>query len=850
MKKSFIAFFTAFACTVTTVSASVLGSGWVDGSSLLIGRGTSLYKNTFLSDQSGVGLQTEYYAEYTPNSDVRPVVVTGESIWGKRNITEAINYMEQNNMYPMIGINASFFSFQYGVPMGHVITNGEITSKDETTLDAVGFYEDGNAFISKLGIKTTAYFDEYEFDVPHINKYCQAVTNVMTLYTDDFGENTHAATETINVILTDIEGSLSIGGEISGTIEDIVTAPGAVDIPDGKLVMTVPKEGDEWVRTIINLMTTGERISIKSEATVDAERWNRVYNGLGSEGKRLLENGAVCSGLEAGAAPRTAVGITENGNVIFYVIDGRQSNYSYGVKQKTLAERLKELGCTEALNLDGGGSTSIAGVYPGQEAASVINSPSEGSLRKVTNFIFLQNMQEKSDTLGGLYLYPYSTHYLSGTSVQLYPAAIDGNFHYMSVPEVEYSMGNELGSVTSDGVLTLSGTGEAIVNVKSGEITGGATYFTYETPTSISVYDKDTNKTVTSVAGDAKSVISLSAHAYYGKKYLESEPKAYTWEIDSEMGTITDDGVLTLSSACGKSGELRVKAGDKVVKIPVSINEYAEDACYPVSYYVSDPGFVTAEVFSEKSPVDIDNCSFKIDGKEYINEALKVKVDENTFRISVAVDENFENEFHKLSLKAQNTDGFASYNKKSIENKDVENIFSDTNKHWAKNKISYLNKLGIVNGSDGYFNPDNSVTRAEFAVMLCKYLEINPEDYINTELNFADNAQIPSWAVNYVKAMTEKGIISGKENGGKLYFAPNDYITRAEAAALIVRIKSGNLKIRELEFSDAADVPSWALRSMKTAIANGFIGGYPDGTVLPNGNITRAETASVIYNVI
>ena len=82
MKKKIIACITAFLCFSQAVSASILGSGWVDGSSLLIGRGTSLYKNTFLSDQKGVGLQTEYYAEYTPNNDVRPVVVTGESDLG------------------------------------------------------------------------------------------------------------------------------------------------------------------------------------------------------------------------------------------------------------------------------------------------------------------------------------------------------------------------------------------------------------------------------------------------------------------------------------------------------------------------------------------------------------------------------------------------------------------------------------------------------------------------------------------------------------------------------------------------------------------------------------------------
>lgn len=851
MKKRIIALVTAFVCMASSVSASVLGSGLVDSSSLLIGRGTSLYKNTFLSDQKGVGLQTEYYAEYTPNEDVRPVVVTGDAIWGKRNIEEAIAYMEKNNMYPMIGINASFFSFQYGVPMGHVITDGEITSKDATELDAVGFYQDGNAFVSRLGIKTTAYFDEYEFDIAHINKYCQAVTDVMTLYTDKFGANTNASCETINVILGNLEGSVSIGSEVTGVVEDVVTASGGIDIPAGKIVLTIPSGGNEWIRTLVNLLTPGEKITIKNEATVDSDRWNGVYNAIASEGKRLLSGGEVCSGLGAGAAPRTAVGVKADGKVIFYVIDGRQSGYSYGVKQATLAERMKELGCVDALNLDGGGSTSIAGVYPGQPAASVINSPSEGALRRVTNFIFLQNMQDKDDTLGGLYLYPYSTHYLSGTTVQLYPAAIDRHFHYMPAPEVEFSMGNDLGTVTSDGALTLSGTGEAVVNIKSGDITGGATYFTYETPTSITVYDIDTQKNVTSINADAKSTIRLAGHAYYGKKYLESEPKAYKWQIDERLGSISD-GVLTLSAACGESGELTVRSGDTVVKIPVSINSYTDEASYPKADISVEEGCVNIEIYSENSEIDITGCSVKIDGKEYINndDTEKTQLDDGHMFISIPTDGNFNSGFHKILVKAQNTDGFSAYNKAAVMNSEPYNAFSDTDKHWARDTISFMNGMGIVNGSNGRFNPDSHMTRAEFTVMMCNYLGVNADDYKDCRLDFADSSQIPLWAQNYVKAMTENDIISGKQDGNKLYFAPNDSITRAEAASIMARTLDGNLKIGRLEYTDEGQIPSWARKNMAVMTANGFMGGYPDGSLNPNGNVTRAEAVTMIFNIM
>ena len=248
LKKRITAIIFVLAFFTTQVYASVLGSQWVEGGTLPFGGSTFLTRNTYLSDQKGVGLQTEYYAEYTPNSAVRPMVVTGDSIWGKRNLSQVMEYMQTQKLYPMLGINASFFSFQTGVPMGHVITNGEITSKDATVLDAVGFRQDGSAFMGKLGIQATAIFgaENYELDLTHINKYCQDSTEVVTLYTDEFGQTTKATPNTINITLDTNGQQPALGMIINGTVEKIEYAPGEVAIPEGKLIMTMNLNGNAW----------------------------------------------------------------------------------------------------------------------------------------------------------------------------------------------------------------------------------------------------------------------------------------------------------------------------------------------------------------------------------------------------------------------------------------------------------------------------------------------------------------------------------------------------------------------------------------------------------------------------
>lgn len=82
--------------------------------------------------------------------------------------------------------------------------------------------------------------------------------------------------------------------------------------------------------------------------------------------------------------PRTIIGEYANGDLIFIVVDGRQTDWSRGVTLERLLEKLVELGVKEGYNLDGGGSSTF--VYDGE----VLNRPSDGKPRPVvTNFIIM-----------------------------------------------------------------------------------------------------------------------------------------------------------------------------------------------------------------------------------------------------------------------------------------------------------------------------------------------------------------------------------------------------------------------------------------------------------------------------
>lgn len=105
---------------------------------------------------------------------------------------------------------------------------------------------------------------------------------------------------------------------------------------------------------------------------------------LGGKGI-LLRNGELISDFSveepttsfvSDRHPRTAVGVRSNGAWLFVVVDGRQPKVSKGMTLAELAALMKSLGCSDALNLDGGGSTTL------YLRGRVVNSPSDTGNRE------------------------------------------------------------------------------------------------------------------------------------------------------------------------------------------------------------------------------------------------------------------------------------------------------------------------------------------------------------------------------------------------------------------------------------------------------------------------------------
>ena len=143
--------------------------------------------------------------------------------------------------------------------------------------------------------------------------------------------------------------------------------------------------------------------------------------------------------------------------------------------------------------------------------------------------------------------------------------------------------------------------------------------------------------------------------------------------------------------------------------------------------------------------------------------------------------------------------------------------------------------------------PQGNITRAEVATIFYRLLKDEVREEIETDVNSFPDVNEDDWFNITVSSLANMGAISGYEDGT---FRPNEPISRAELASMAVRFyEAFDAEYEEGTFLDV-DGDEWYADAIAAAEELGIIGGYPDGTVRPNNNITRAETCAIVNRVL
>lgn len=205
----------------------------------------------------------------------------------------------------------------------------------------------------------------------------------------------------------------------------------------------------------------------------------------------IFENGHARSGLDnTTRASRTAIGIKADGTVVMLMVDGRQAPYSVGMTMAEVGAAMEALGCVQAVNLDGGGSSTFATQREGESENNTSAGltlrcrPSDGYERKVSNTIMVLSKAQPTGQFDHAVLTPNNEVYTPGSTVQFAAAGVDAAGGRADIPAgAAWTVLSGSGRIDADGAYTATDDcGEVTVGLQVNGKTVGQTAIQIQWP--------------------------------------------------------------------------------------------------------------------------------------------------------------------------------------------------------------------------------------------------------------------------------------------------------------------------------------------------------------------------------
>lgn len=424
----------------------------------------------------------------------------------------------------------------------------------------------------------------------------------------------------------------------------------------------------------------------------------------------------------------------------------------------------------------------------------------------------------------------------------------------------------------------------AVLNITDGYIdsnrahSGGAIYASADVNISdteiISNHAVDTNGTSTGMGGflyTKESAVKVTGD--FPIESNKSDGNGGAFCLESGSITIEDSQMCWLNEA-QTGGVIYTDSGDVTIKnvLMEENSAYIEGGCiYTVSGTVAieDSTFNLniadnmgtnneennggAVYMGEKASLDITGGSvFTNNTALHEGGAIYTENNTNFQNITTADDTEFDGntantlqEPSEFAASLSNI-GFASVSSASlltnphpINNYDIRfgevELVLDKDNHFAY----------FVGYTDGTIRPETDITRAETASIFFRLLSQDSRAAIWSKTNSFHDVESGKWYTNAVSTLANGKILNGYKDGT---FRPEEKITRAEFATIAVLFESDMTVPATNTFSDISG--HWAEKYIKIAAEKGYVSGYKDGTFRPNANITRAEVATMLNNVL
>jgi uncharacterized protein YigE (DUF2233 family) len=259
-------------------------------------------------------------------------------------------------------VNGGFFH-NYGQPVGFFVSDGKVVSMPEGDLPVFGVNQRGDFYFGQVQAKTSLIIPEGIVEIDGINRPPQP--GEVILYTPIYSQTTRYSEDGLNVVVRNYQ---------------------TADITRHSLT-PIPKDGFVIVDTTnqkLACLRLGDPVDLSVRLYPDFDFYSALQTGpwLIKNGRITVKPWEPLIGVTEVPAPRTAIGINKEGEVVLITVDGRQK-HSKGMTLNEFAKFLLESGITEAAALDGGASTTM--VIKGK----IKNKPSMGRERFVGGAVII-----------------------------------------------------------------------------------------------------------------------------------------------------------------------------------------------------------------------------------------------------------------------------------------------------------------------------------------------------------------------------------------------------------------------------------------------------------------------------
>ena len=772
--------------------------------------------------------------------DAYPIVMKGDTIYGKFKISGMVSYAESLGKNVLAAVNSDFFSMQTGVPLGVVIEDGEYKSSSEG-LNAVCFGYDGSVSFVDSPVVTMTLANNgggggEDVDnsgktviLENFNKY-RADTGGMYMFSEAFSTvSTRTASSGWFVKFKIIIGKPSVNGAVLLEVTEMLRSDKAMEIGEGYMVLTAADQcgyGSEYEKFAV-----GDVVVL----TFSCEDENVANAKYATGGGNMI----VCDGEKADSdewekdlkpkAPRTALGVREDGSVVSYVIDGRNSQHSVGMTMDELVDEMLRLGCVNAINFDGGGSSALSVRLPGEGLHTVVNKPSDGTERGCATYILFVTDAKSDGRAKNLSLANDGAIVLARSSIELSFAASDNGympanvpFDVKALPSVE---GASVGASVAGATYTTgseAGTETVTLFSPSTGARGTGNVVVIGAPTSLVVSRKGSTKPLISAKMKPGELLELGFSATYYRRAVTCQALSFEYEITGDIGEMVEPGVFRAGQSMFKMGSIVVSALGTRFEVKIDVggfvdmgNHWAREYAEFLAYAGIAKGVTETEYGPERMMKrgDFVLMLYRAAGEPKEDETDMDDSDDGATDVDVETPDDYgDNDNDKAT--SDNGGGYTDIQPPNTDN-DIPNPVAS-----AASSRSDTQLLPLSHNSEG-------LLRAPL------FDDVDPDDY------YADAI---AWA-------REMGITDGT---GDNKFSPQAPLSRQQAFTFVYRalgvlnIRYANGTVADLAgFADADAVADYAAIPTATLIKLGIVEGS-NGKLTPQATLNRAQMAKIL----